>query len=140
MASSLETGVGGAHAGLAAAGAPGTGKHRAFPTTSRAAPPAAAGQAPRTLILATAPEARNLRRTMPEHPRTPVPTAGRDPAAVPGPVRTALAVIGTDTGVGKTRVLTLLVHGLRALGERVWIHKPVACGGFDGSTCEDGRH
>lgn len=60
---------------------------------------------------------------MSEHPSTPP----------------ALAVIGTDTGVGKTRVMALLVHGLRALGERVWIHKPVACGGFDGTTSEDGR-
>jgi dethiobiotin synthetase len=51
----------------------------------------------------------------------------------------AVAVIGTDTGVGKTRVAELLVHGLRQLGRRVWIHKPVACGGFDGSTSEDGR-
>jgi dethiobiotin synthetase len=76
---------------------------------------------------------------MPEQPRTRGPGAARTPTAVPAPAATALAVIGTDTAVGKTRVVTLLVHGLRALGERVWIHKPVACGGFDGSTCEDGR-
>ncbi|MBA2480382.1 MAG: dethiobiotin synthase [Planctomycetes bacterium] len=50
-----------------------------------------------------------------------------------------IAVIGTDTSVGKTRVVELLVRGLRAQGRRVWVHKPVACGGWDGSTCDDGR-
>lgn len=50
-----------------------------------------------------------------------------------------LAVIGTDTGVGKTAVTLLLAQGLRALGERVWLHKPVACGGWDGCSSEDGR-
>jgi dethiobiotin synthetase len=50
-----------------------------------------------------------------------------------------LAVIGTDTGVGKTYVATLLVHGLRKLGRRVWVHKPVACGGWDGTSAEDSR-
>ncbi len=74
---------------------------------------------------------------MPEHPRPAVLGRARTPPGRPSP--TALAVIGTDTGVGKTRVVTLLVAGLRALGERVWIHKPVACGGFDGTTSEDGR-
>ena len=51
----------------------------------------------------------------------------------------SVAVIGTDTGVGKTRVSALLVRGLRALGRRVWIHKPVACGGWAEGTAEDGR-
>lgn len=50
-----------------------------------------------------------------------------------------LAVIGTDTGVGKTFVTLLLARGLRALGRRVWLHKPVACGGWDGRSSEDGR-
>ncbi len=50
-----------------------------------------------------------------------------------------LAVIGTDTGVGKTAVTLLLARGLRALGEAVWLHKPVACGGWDGTSSEDGR-
>ena len=55
--------------------------------------------------------------------------------------RTALhvAVVGTDTGVGKTRVVALLVEGLRQLGRQVWVHKPIACGGWDGSTAEDAR-
>lgn len=52
---------------------------------------------------------------------------------------TALALIGTDTGVGKTHVTRLLARGLRALGHRVWLHKPVACGGWDGASSEDGR-
>jgi dethiobiotin synthetase len=50
-----------------------------------------------------------------------------------------LAVVGTDTGVGKTHVTLLLARGLRALGRRVWLHKPVACGGWDGRSSEDGR-
>ena len=41
-----------------------------------------------------------------------------------------LAIIGTDTGVGKTWVTTLLAAALRATGRRVWIHKPMACGGW----------
>jgi dethiobiotin synthetase len=78
---------------------------------------------------------------MAEHPPTRIPGPARAAPAHAAAARLprAVAVIGTDTGVGKTRVATLLVHGLRALGERVWIHKPVACGGFDGSTCADGR-
>ena len=50
-----------------------------------------------------------------------------------------LAITGTDTGVGKTKVTRLIVQGLRALGRRVWVHKPVACGGWDGCSSEDGR-
>jgi len=50
-----------------------------------------------------------------------------------------LAVIGTDTGVGKTAVTLLLARGLRMLGEAVWLHKPIACGGWDGVSSEDGR-
>jgi dethiobiotin synthetase len=50
-----------------------------------------------------------------------------------------VGVIGTDTGVGKTRVVEALVRGLRAQGRRAWVHKPVACGGWDGSRCDDGR-
>ncbi len=50
-----------------------------------------------------------------------------------------VAVVGTDTGVGKTRVVELLVTGLRRLGRQVWVHKPIACGGWDGSSAEDAR-
>jgi len=59
--------------------------------------------------------------------------------AKPPPLR--LAVIGTDTGVGKSRVTALLTRGLRAHGRAVWLHKPVACGGWDEATAtaEDGR-
>lgn len=50
-----------------------------------------------------------------------------------------LAIIGTDTGVGKTHVTVMLAAGLRALGRRVWLHKPVACGDWDGTSADDGR-
>ena len=50
-----------------------------------------------------------------------------------------VVVVGTGTGVGKTVVTTLLVQGLRALGRRTWVHKPIACGGWDGTTADDGR-
>ena len=50
-----------------------------------------------------------------------------------------LCVLGTDTGVGKTQICLLLARGLRGLGRRVWLHKPVACGGWDGVSSEDGR-
>lgn len=50
-----------------------------------------------------------------------------------------VAVVGTDTGVGKTRVVQLLVTGLRRLGRPVWVHKPVACGGWYDETAEDAR-
>lgn len=50
-----------------------------------------------------------------------------------------VAVVGTDTGVGKTQVTVSLIAGLRALGRRVWVHKPVACGDWDGATADDGR-
>lgn len=52
---------------------------------------------------------------------------------------TPLALIGTDTAVGKTHVCLLLAQGLRALGRRVWLHKPVACGDWDGVSSDDGR-
>ena len=48
-------------------------------------------------------------------------------------------VLGTSTEVGKTWVTAGLVRGLRAAGRRVWVHKPVACGDWDGSSCADGR-
>ena len=51
----------------------------------------------------------------------------------------ALAILGTGTGVGKTAITLALAEGLRALGARVWIHKPVACGGWDGRRAEDAR-
>ncbi len=50
----------------------------------------------------------------------------------------ALALIGTDTGVGKTHVCLALAAGLRRLGHRVWLHKPVACGGWEGNPWPDG--
>lgn len=50
-----------------------------------------------------------------------------------------IAVVGTDTGVGKTLVTLGLIAGLRARGRRVWVHKPVACGDWDGATADDGR-
>ncbi len=54
-------------------------------------------------------------------------------------MRMHLGIIGTDTGVGKTHVTLLLAAGLRALGRKVWLHKPVACGDWDGSSADDGR-
>jgi dethiobiotin synthetase len=50
-----------------------------------------------------------------------------------------LVILGTDTDVGKTWVTATLVRGLRAAGRRVWIHKPVACGEWDGASSADGR-
>jgi dethiobiotin synthetase len=50
-----------------------------------------------------------------------------------------LALIGTGTGVGKTQVTLLLAAALRARGRRVWLHKPVACGDWDGVSADDGR-
>jgi dethiobiotin synthetase len=50
-----------------------------------------------------------------------------------------LAIIGTDTGVGKTHVTTCLASGLRAQGRRVWLHKPMACGGWAEGQAEDAR-
>ena len=41
--------------------------------------------------------------------------------------------------MGKTAVTLLLAQGLRAQGRQVWLHKPVACGGWDGVSSEDGR-
>ncbi len=49
------------------------------------------------------------------------------------------AVVGTDTGVGKTWVTALLARALRAHGRRVWLHKPIACGGWQDGTAEDAR-
>ncbi len=39
-----------------------------------------------------------------------------------------ILVTGTDTGVGKTQITCLLAQGLRQLGRRVWLHKPVVSG------------
>lgn len=50
-----------------------------------------------------------------------------------------LIVLGTDTDVGKTWVTTALARGLRGLDRRVWLHKPVACGDWDGVSTADGR-
>ena len=51
----------------------------------------------------------------------------------------ALALIGTDTGVGKSTITAGLCRALRAVGQRVWLHKVIACGGWDGVSAEDGR-
>ena len=50
-----------------------------------------------------------------------------------------VAVTGTDTGIGKTSVVLLLAAGLRALGRRVWLHNPVACGDWRDGQADDGR-
>ncbi len=50
-----------------------------------------------------------------------------------------LLILGTDTNVGKTWVTCLLARGLTARGRRVWVHKPIACGGWDGTSSDDGR-
>lgn len=50
-----------------------------------------------------------------------------------------IVVIGTDTDVGKTHVTVELSKGLRALQRRVWLHKPVACGGWADGQADDGR-
>ena len=59
------------------------------------------------------------------------------PVAPSGPCE--VVVVGSGTAVGKTRVTTLLVQGLRALGRRTWVHKPISCGGWDGTSADDGR-
>jgi dethiobiotin synthetase len=57
-----------------------------------------------------------------------------------------IAVLGTDTGVGKSWVTQCLVRGLRRAGRPVWVHKPVACGGWElgqsgnPGTAEDARY
>jgi dethiobiotin synthetase len=51
----------------------------------------------------------------------------------------SVAVVGSDTGVGKTRVAGLLVAGLRRLGRKVWVHKPIACGDWSCGMADDGR-
>ncbi|TVR12890.1 MAG: dethiobiotin synthase [Planctomycetota bacterium] len=48
-------------------------------------------------------------------------------------------IMGTDTEVGKTYVTATILHGLRALQRQVWLHKPIACGEWDGSQAGDGR-
>ena len=50
-----------------------------------------------------------------------------------------LAIIGTDTGIGKTYVTLGLAAALRQRQRRVWLHKPVACGDWDGTSADDGR-
>lgn len=50
-----------------------------------------------------------------------------------------LAVLGSGTGVGKTWIMGLLAQALRRAGRRVHLHKPIACGGWDGQSAEDGR-
>jgi dethiobiotin synthetase len=44
-----------------------------------------------------------------------------------------LFVVGTDTGVGKTRVASAIARGLVREGRRVGVLKPVATGVFDGA-------
>lgn len=49
----------------------------------------------------------------------------------------AIFVSGTDTGVGKTRVATLLLRALRAGGARAVGMKPVAAGISAGAACSE---
>jgi dethiobiotin synthetase len=54
-----------------------------------------------------------------------------------------LFVTGTDTGVGKTYVASLIARGLRHRGTRVGVYKPAATGcrrGADGLIAEDAVH
>lgn len=50
-----------------------------------------------------------------------------------------ILILGTDTGVGKTAVTVGLAQALRRRGRTVWVHKPVACGGWAEGQAEDGR-
>ncbi len=50
-----------------------------------------------------------------------------------------LIILGTDTDVGKTWITTGLVTSLRQRGQPTWLHKPVACGDWDGVSTADGR-
>jgi len=50
--------------------------------------------------------------------------------------RRGLFITGTDTGVGKTYVAALLAAGLRRLGVRVGVYKPVASGVGGGPDAE----
>ncbi len=50
-----------------------------------------------------------------------------------------VAITGTDTGVGKSYVTACLLRGLRARGRTVWVHKPIACGGWENDSAEDAR-
>ena len=55
------------------------------------------------------------------------------------PVTHIVHIVGTDTGIGKSHLLQALTLGLRQHGKRVWVHKPIACGEWDGTSAEDGR-
>jgi dethiobiotin synthetase len=60
------------------------------------------------------------------------------PTVLPaGPL--TIAVTGTDTGVGKSYVTAVLLRALRARGRKVWVHKPIACGGWEQGQAEDAR-
>ncbi len=61
------------------------------------------------------------------------------PAINHGASPLVIGIIGTDTGVGKTQVTKCLAKGLRARARRVWLHKPLACGGWADGLAEDGR-
>jgi dethiobiotin synthetase len=62
---------------------------------------------------------------MTPHPTTP-------PESQRSPPRRLLAVVGTDTGVGKTVVAAGLIHGLRLAGLNVAAFKPVETGLVNG--------
>ncbi|GDY14306.1 ATP-dependent dethiobiotin synthetase BioD [Planctomycetota bacterium] len=47
-------------------------------------------------------------------------------------------MLGTDTAIGKTYVTVRLAAGLRHRGDQVWLHKPIACGGWQGGAWPDG--
>ncbi len=74
-------------------------------------------------------------RERPDAPRPGLLLAGR----IPPPSYRRFAVLAPNTGCGKSFVSALLVRGLREAGERVWIHKPVSCGDWDGARAGDGR-
>ena len=87
------------------------------------------GQPPIKQVLGTA---------QPAPPAQPEPRAARkffgSRLREAGPV----AVLGTDTAIGKTYVTLRLAAGLRQRGDRVWLHKPIACGGWQGGAWPDG--
>jgi len=60
------------------------------------------------------------------------PHPGTPPESPRSPPRNLLAVVGTDTGVGKTVVAAGLIHGLRLAGLKVAAFKPVETGLVNG--------
>lgn len=50
-----------------------------------------------------------------------------------------LIILGSGTDVGKTRLTGALARAMRRRRKLVWLHKPVACGDWDGTGSGDGR-